>query len=52
MIHPASLIQGRARVHPKEGAAEGVTDDLIRFSVGLETAADIITDLENALAAV
>ncbi|NQW08517.1 MAG: aminotransferase class I/II-fold pyridoxal phosphate-dependent enzyme [Alphaproteobacteria bacterium] len=50
MIHPASLIQGRARLHPKEGAAQGITDDLIRFSVGLETAEDIIADLDDALA--
>ena len=52
IMHPASLVRGRAQKHPDERPAHGVTDDLIRFSVGLETADDIIADLEAALAGV
>lgn len=51
MMHPASLVRGRALKHPEERPAHGVTDDLIRFSVGLETAADIVADIDAALAA-
>lgn len=52
IMHPASLMRGRALKHPGERPAHGVTDDLIRFSVGLETAGDIIADLEAALTGV
>jgi cystathionine beta-lyase/cystathionine gamma-synthase len=34
---------------PEERAAIGISDDLIRLSVGLENEVDIITDLEQAL---
>ena len=36
-------------VAPEERAAIGVTDDLVRLSVGLEDAADLIDDLNRAL---
>ncbi|MBT5266573.1 MAG: aminotransferase class I/II-fold pyridoxal phosphate-dependent enzyme [Rhodospirillaceae bacterium] len=49
MISPASLIRGRATVHPDEQPALGVTDDLIRFSIGLETVEDLEADLHQAL---
>ncbi len=35
----------------EEQAASGVTPGLVRLSVGIETAADIIADLESALSA-
>jgi len=44
--HPASLTH---KTVPKEKRdAEGVTDDLIRLSVGIEDASDLIADLEQA----
>ncbi len=44
--HPASLTH---KTVPKEKRdAEGVTDDLIRLSVGIEDAGDLIADLEQA----
>ncbi|MEE1571237.1 MAG: PLP-dependent transferase, partial [Acidimicrobiales bacterium] len=45
--HPASMTH--AVVPPEERAASGITDGLIRISVGLEDAADIISDLDQAL---
>jgi methionine-gamma-lyase len=48
ITHPASTI---SIVQSDEAiAASGVQPGLVRFSVGLETAADIIADLEQALA--
>jgi len=45
--HPASLTH---RMIPQaERAASGITDGLIRISVGIEDAEDIIADLERAL---
>jgi len=44
--HPASLTH---KTVPKEKRdAEGVTDDLIRLSVGIEDAGDLIDDMEQA----
>ncbi len=51
IIHPASLLRARARLHPGERGSAGVTDDLIRFSVGLEDRVDLIDDLSQALQA-
>ncbi|MDP7550484.1 MAG: aminotransferase class I/II-fold pyridoxal phosphate-dependent enzyme [Acidimicrobiales bacterium] len=45
--HPASMTH--AVVPAEERAASGITDGLIRISVGLEDIADIIADLEQAL---
>ncbi|MBL6923949.1 MAG: PLP-dependent transferase, partial [Acidimicrobiia bacterium] len=45
--HPASMTH--AVVPPEEREASGITDGLIRISVGLEDAADIIADLDQAL---
>jgi len=36
---------------PEEREAIGITDDLVRLSVGLEDAQDVIADLEQALSA-
>ena len=41
-----------ASIEEKERIALGVTDNLIRVSVGLEDAEDIIEDLKNALQAI
>lgn len=46
--HPASMTH--ASVPIAERQRMGVTDGLIRLSVGLEDAADIVADLEQALA--
>jgi cystathionine gamma-lyase len=46
--HPA--IMTHASVPPEQRAALGISDTLIRLSVGVEDAEDLISDLENALA--
>jgi cystathionine beta-lyase/cystathionine gamma-synthase len=40
-----------ASMSAEERAAAGIPDGLIRIAVGTESAADVITDLEQALAA-
>jgi O-acetylhomoserine (thiol)-lyase len=50
IIHPASTTH--QQLSPAERAATGVSDDLIRLSVGLEHAEDLKADLEQALAKV
>jgi cystathionine gamma-lyase len=47
--HPA--IMTHASIPPEQRAALGISDGLIRLSVGVEDAADIIADLEQAFAA-
>ena len=49
IIHPASTTH--SQLDPEEQASTGVTEDLIRLSVGLEHIDDLIADLEQALAA-
>jgi O-acetylhomoserine (thiol)-lyase len=49
VIHPASTTH--RRLDEAALAAGGVTDDLIRVSVGLEDIEDIVWDIERALAA-
>ena len=46
--HPVSLTH--RMVPPEERAASGITDGLVRLSVGLEDVEDIIADLDQALA--
>lgn len=48
--HPASMTH--SPYEPEERAAAGITDSLIRISVGLENVTDIIADLSQALAKV
>ena len=48
IIHPASTTH--AQLSPEELKAAGVTPDLIRVSVGIENADDLIADLDQALA--
>jgi cystathionine beta-lyase/cystathionine gamma-synthase len=48
ITHPASMTHGDVPVATRK--AIGITDGLIRLSVGLESPEDIIADLEQALA--
>ena len=50
VIHPASTTH--SQLTPEEQAASSVTPGLIRLSVGLESIADIIADLDRGFAAV
>ena len=47
--HPA--IMTHASIPPEQRAALGIDDGLIRLSVGIETEADLVADLDAALAA-
>jgi len=49
VIHPASTTH--SQLSPEQRASAGAPDDLVRLSLGLEDAADLIADLEQALAA-
>jgi len=49
-IHPASTTH--QQLTAEEQAAAGVTPELVRLSIGLETLDDLLTDLDRALAAV
>lgn len=46
--HPATMTH--RVVDPQDRAAAGITDGLLRISIGLEAADDIIADLDQALA--
>jgi cystathionine beta-lyase/cystathionine gamma-synthase len=50
ITHPVSMTHGDVPREIRERT--GITDGLVRLSVGLENAADIIADLESALAAI
>ncbi|HZB90292.1 MAG TPA: O-succinylhomoserine sulfhydrylase [Stellaceae bacterium] len=50
VTHPATTTHHRLK--PEERAVLGIDDGLVRLSVGLEDAADLIADLDQALAAV
>jgi len=45
--HPASMTHAAVSLENK--LAAGITDDLVRLSVGIEDAEDIISDLKQAL---
>lgn len=47
ITHPASMTHAAVPIEQREAA--GITDGLVRLSVGLENAADLIADLEQAL---
>jgi O-acetylhomoserine (thiol)-lyase len=47
IIHPASTTHGQLSDEQREAAGAG--NDVIRLSVGIETAADLIADLDQAL---
>ncbi len=48
--HPASMTHSKVSAEGKEKA--GITDGLVRYSVGIEDVVDLIADLEQALAEV
>lgn len=47
IIRPAAAIHGD--LSPEERARSGISDGIMRFSIGLEGAEDLIADLEQAL---
>jgi methionine-gamma-lyase len=47
ICHPATMTH--SAVPPAERLAMGISDGLVRFSVGIENAEDLIADLERAL---
>lgn len=47
VTHPATTTHGR--LQPEDRATAGITDGLVRLSIGLEDPEDIIADLERAL---
>jgi O-acetylhomoserine (thiol)-lyase len=47
-IHPATTTHSQLSL--EERLATGVTDDFVRLSIGLESADDIIEDIDQALA--
>lgn len=49
IMHPGALLQARRKLFPEAKLATGVTMDLMRLSVGLEDAEDLIDDLRQAL---
>jgi O-succinylhomoserine sulfhydrylase len=50
ITHPATTTHSRLK--PEERAALGIGDGLVRLSAGLEAEADLVADLERALATV
>jgi O-succinylhomoserine sulfhydrylase len=48
ITHPATTTHGR--ISPQARAAAGITDGLVRLSVGLEAVSDLQADLERGLA--
>jgi O-acetylhomoserine (thiol)-lyase len=48
IIHPATTTH--SQLSDEEQTSAGVTPDYVRLSVGIETASDLIADLEQALA--
>jgi len=50
IYHTAGMIRARQRVSPGLRLSPGVTPELVRLSVGLEDARDLIDDLRQALA--
>jgi len=47
VVHAASMIH--ARLTPEQRAAAGISENLIRVSIGLEASDDIISDFDQAL---
>jgi cystathionine beta-lyase/cystathionine gamma-synthase len=50
MTHPVTMTHGE--MSPQERQRVGITDGLVRLSVGLEDPLDLIEDLDQALAAI
>ncbi|WP_458387819.1 PLP-dependent transferase [Rhizobium redzepovicii] len=49
LIHPASISRARQSIRKDAHLVEGVGEDLLRLSVGLEDVSDLIGDLRQAL---
>ncbi|EJC74983.1 cystathionine beta-lyase/cystathionine gamma-synthase [Rhizobium leguminosarum bv. trifolii WSM2012] len=49
IYHPASITRARQSIRKDAHLIEGVGEDLLRLSVGLEDVADLIADLRQAL---
>ncbi|QDL94175.1 O-acetylhomoserine aminocarboxypropyltransferase (plasmid) [Paroceanicella profunda] len=49
IIHPASTTH--RQLDPEQQVAAGAAPDMVRLSIGIESAADLIADLDQALAA-
>lgn len=49
VIHPASTTH--SQLSPEQRLSAGVSDDLVRLSIGIEALADIVADLDQALKA-
>jgi O-succinylhomoserine sulfhydrylase len=49
ITHPATTTHQRLK--PQVRAELGISDDLLRLSIGLEAYADIVADIDRALAA-
>jgi len=47
ITHPASTTHSAVREEDRQ--AQGITEGLVRLSVGLEDAADLIADIDRAL---
>ncbi|XP_022082451.1 uncharacterized protein LOC110974851 [Acanthaster planci] len=50
--HPATMTHGPFQMRPEDRRKGGISDGLIRLSVGIENVDDLIRDLEQALAKV
>ncbi len=50
--HPATMTHGPFLMTPQDRQKGGISDGLVRFSVGVENSDDLIRDLEQALAKV
>jgi methionine-gamma-lyase len=49
IMHPASLTRARQRTRPSARLTTGVSEELMRLSVGLEDVEDLLDDLRQAL---
>ncbi|MEX2697305.1 PLP-dependent aspartate aminotransferase family protein [Rhizobium mongolense] len=49
IYHPASILRARQSIRKDAHLIEGVGEDLVRLSVGLEDVSDLIADLRQAL---
>lgn len=49
IMHPGALVRARRKLVPGLRLAEGVSENLLRLSVGLEDVEDILADLAQAL---
>lgn len=52
IYHPASLVKARKKIRKDAHLADGVGEDLMRLSIGLEDTADLIADLQYALTSI